>query len=44
MILKPCEKCKGEGYIKDPDILADEDGTIECPDCEASGYVEKMPF
>jgi excinuclease UvrABC ATPase subunit len=44
MTLIKCEKCKGEGYIKSTDILADEDDQIICPECEGVGYVEKMPF
>jgi DnaJ-class molecular chaperone len=39
-----CDKCHGEGYVKDPDILADAEDTVECEQCGASGLIEKMPF
>lgn len=44
MTFTPCTKCGGEGYVKDPDILADEGDEVECPECQGFGYIEKIPF
>lgn len=40
----PCSQCKGDGYVKDMDVLADAEDTIKCSECKASGFIEKMPF
>ena len=35
-----CDKCKGEGYIEDPDSDTGED--VECPECNGKGgYTKK---
>lgn len=40
MTLVKCSTCGGEGYTDD-EVTGE---AVECPDCEGSGYVEKMPF
>lgn len=44
MKLTKCETCLGKGYVKDTDVFAEEEDVVECKECEASGYVELMPF
>jgi excinuclease UvrABC ATPase subunit len=44
MTLIPCPKCKGDGYVTDPHFRFSDDSMVECDQCDASGFIEKMPF
>lgn len=44
MKLIVCAACKGEGYVKSTDPLADEDDMVVCPDCGGTGYIEEALF
>lgn len=44
MTLITCPTCKGIGFVEDKEALFDdpEDRMVECKNCGASGYVEKL--
>lgn len=47
MTLVTCPVCKGEGFVKNTDTLAEEDDVVECKGCSGSGYIDEteiIPF